>query len=282
MHTTLAAIHAVSSNRTEPTKWPSALGSTVAPAFFGGLALAKVDDESPICFERALAARPLSTDYIIPRPPPSSAYFVSHQEAEAFRAAAYRALGFQYDLAAPRSRDAVRVVLIQRDRTLWNENALLALLESRGLKGVLVAEISERMPFFQQAGLFYQADVLITVHGSQLANQVFMRHGRGVIELSPPLFFHNEPQLLGRVMGLNVVTLTGTSLPPQSLVESLRPDMVDHLHHCTRLASRYPTVEACSAVFECRDSMRRLGAYVDLDSFAEVVEGMVQRVLSAG
>lgn len=283
MHSALEAIETLLSNdTTRPEKTEHTYGMLRAPSFASGKALADVQPDSPICYRAAFAARPLSTEYVIPRPPPTAAYFVDAFEADLFRRSAYRALGFKDKRPVRRRPADLKAVVLFRDRIIWNQDDVVRLLHEQGLTDVVVTTVSDRTPYYRQAAVFYGADILVSIHGSQLANQVFMRRGSGVIELFPALFFHNEPGLLGRVLGLDAISLIGTSLPPRSVVATVKPDMLEHLEHCQQLSREFSTIEMCSAVFHCRDSMRRLGAWVNLDAFAAQLHAMVQRLLRDG
>lgn len=83
---------------------------------------------------------------------------------------------------------------------------------------VTIRSIDEHMPYERQVGIFAQADIVVSVHGSQLVNQIFMRKGAGLLEMLPHSYYHNEQKRLSAHTHIDHVELVGNARPPREAV----------------------------------------------------------------
>lgn len=110
---------------------------------------------------------------------------------------------------APSTRAQVRVLLLDRPvesgqgaipvrerpapRPLWNINEVEQTLRIAGLRTIRRASISAVTPYWLQAQLFQWADLIVSIHGSHLANLLFMPDWTVIVELFPHKYFSAQP-----------------------------------------------------------------------------------------
>lgn len=111
------------------------------------------------------------------------------------------------------------MVYLQRDRPVWNQAELLEIVR-RQTPSVQIRTITEHTPYHIQGEIFASADVVISVHGAQLTNQLFMRRGAGLVELFPHMYDHQDLAELGKAMQVDHVRMVNNPLPPRSQVSS--------------------------------------------------------------
>ncbi|GAB4134101.1 MAG: hypothetical protein Fur0046_05550 [Cyanobacteria bacterium J069] len=86
-----------------------------------------------------------------------------------------------------------------RDRRVINEEAVMSFLESRGFTTIYL----ETCAIAEQAQLFYNADIVVSPHGSGLTNLAFCRPGTQVIELFSPNYVYPCYWYLSNLIGLD-------------------------------------------------------------------------------
>jgi capsular polysaccharide biosynthesis protein len=90
-------------------------------------------------------------------------------------------------------------------RTISNENELLGALDSLGFHVIEPGRMSLR----EQVSAFHQADVVVSPHGSSLANLIFCRPGTKVLDLMPDGWVGARGDTLRDVWGLRMCALAG-------------------------------------------------------------------------
>ena len=202
------------------------------------------DSSSMVCFEQAFSARE------------TNEYFFHQSEALLFRHVAQKALGLAPPTAPACKPDQLKVLFLQRPhplpRPLWNADELLEELRVQGFTDVTSTSLSESTPYFQQAALFYAADVVISIHGSQLGNLIFMREGTTVVEIFPHKYLSSQPWTLSRVLKATHHQMLSNDLPPQELVEERNPAYLPELVESQRLSRKFADTASCYADPDCR------------------------------
>ncbi len=91
------------------------------------------------------------------------------------------------------------------DRRVVNEASVRQLLESKGFTTVYL----ETCTIAEQAQLFYNAEIIVSPHGSGLTNLAFCRPGTQVIELFSPNYVYPCYWYLSNLIGLDYAYLLG-------------------------------------------------------------------------
>ncbi|KAM0790444.1 hypothetical protein ACM66B_003322 [Microbotryomycetes sp. NB124-2] len=218
----------------------------------------KNDDQNFVCFEKAFSAKETNN------------YYFHRSEAEAFRTNARLALGFP-DEPVPCSAKDFKVLFLQRPhplpRPLWNADKLLEELAALGFENVKLGSVAETTPFFQQAALFREADLVISVHGSQLGNLVYMRDQTYIIEIFPHKYYSNQPHTLSMVLDRKHFQMLSNPLPPIDYVRDTNAEYLELAEECHAMDDQFADYAACYADGRCRSAMRQIGAYADVDEF---------------
>ena len=204
---------------------------------------------SAVCFEAAFSLGETNN------------FYLDQAEARLFQTLAHQALGYNQRL--PRSTctpSQMQVLFLTRPhplpRPLWNADALLQELKAHGFSKIHSTSISENTPYFQQVGLFQAADLIISVHGSQLGNLIFMQDEAAIVEIFPHKYFSTQPKSLSNVIGSTHYVMTNNSLPPAQLVAEQDPTYSKDLAQCQVLSKRFPDDASCKADQECRYVLR--------------------------
>ncbi|MBF2084280.1 tetratricopeptide repeat protein [Thermoleptolyngbya sp. C42_A2020_037] len=92
-----------------------------------------------------------------------------------------------------------------RDRRIINEESVVKLLESKRFTTVYL----ETCTIAEQAQLFYNAELIVSPHGSGLTNLAFCRPGTQVIELFSPNYVYPCYWYLSNLVGLDYAYLLG-------------------------------------------------------------------------
>ncbi|KAM0790445.1 hypothetical protein ACM66B_003323 [Microbotryomycetes sp. NB124-2] len=208
----------------------------------------KNDAKQFVCFEQAFSTRETSN------------YYFDRSEAEVFRSQARRALGVRDDVEedVPCSPRDFKVLFLQRPpplpRPMWNADKLLQELRGAGFRNIKLSSISDNTPFFQQAMLFREADLVVSVHGSQLCNLVYMRDQTYIIEIFPHKYYSNQPLTLSTVLGraTSHFQLRSNPLPSVELVRERDKSFVDLATRCQELDTQYDDWETCILDRDCR------------------------------
>ncbi|WP_205369747.1 tetratricopeptide repeat protein [Thermoleptolyngbya sp. PKUAC-SCTB121] len=129
-----------------------------------------------------------------------------------------------------------------RDRRIINEESVVKLLESQGFATVYL----ETCTIAEQAQLFYNAELIVSPHGSGLTNLAFCRPGTQVVELFSPNYVYPCYWYLSNLIGLDYAYLLG-EVPAGHFWQSLL----------------YPLV-------------RVEDIFVNLDALAQMVGGMMR------
>lgn len=91
------------------------------------------------------------------------------------------------------------------DRRVINEASVVQFLESKGFTTVYL----ETCTIAEQAQLFYNAEIIVSPHGSGLTNLAFCRPGTQVIELFSPNYVYPCYWYLSNLIGLDYAYLLG-------------------------------------------------------------------------
>jgi capsular polysaccharide biosynthesis protein len=102
-------------------------------------------------------------------------------------------------------------VFISREKAKWrrlvNEKECLRMLQRLGFQRRFMEELS----FEDQIGAMRQASVLVAVHGTGLANMMFMPQGAHVVEISSAAFPNPQFYALAVSLELNYWLVMGRS-----------------------------------------------------------------------
>ncbi len=90
-------------------------------------------------------------------------------------------------------------------RTILNENDVIDAVESLGFRIIEPSTMSLR----DQAHAFHNADIIVSPHGSTLANLIFCRPGAKVLDLMPDDWVGVRGDAIRDVWGLRVCAMTG-------------------------------------------------------------------------
>ena len=148
----------------------------------------------------------------------------------------------------------LQVVLLLRERPLWNKNALLRIMREAGIRHPIVTSIDAGTPYQNQVDLFYSADLMISIHGSQLQNLQFMQPGSYVLEIFPKMYYHTGQQMLARWTGVRFLALQKSTFPSRAAIKKN-----DHSHahikaleDCQEFQVHLKTAKACMKHDPCR------------------------------
>lgn len=139
--------------------------------------------------------------------------FVSSREVDLLRASVYRR--FNYSLSPSHSSPTVAYYNRTFRRDIANGNELfLKLKESFSI----VKSIDfDGFTFDDQVRTMANLDVLVSIHGAQLSNIVFMKPRSGLIEVFNPFFFLGCYQNIALKAGLNYRSLRDTTIVGSSV-----------------------------------------------------------------
>jgi hypothetical protein len=197
-------------------------------------------------------------------------YFVRSQDADAVRRAAWPLAG----LPAQRPGCApINACYFQRSEGRpggrW-EGGARVIVNRQELLRVMVAKVAELVPggavrivninsthsFAEQVDTFARCDLLVSVHGSQNANIMFMRPGAAFMELNPHKFFYASYEELATVAQL-------LSLP------SRRNSIAASTRSATRFLRDYANFsdDDCQLHSRCRSLSRNFPTLVNVSDF---------------
>jgi hypothetical protein len=161
------------------------------------------------------------------------------------------ALGLPEHRTRPCLKEKLNIVYLRRDRPVWNEEEVLEALQDLGVP-ISVREIDESTPYATQVDIFYSADIVVSVHGSQLQNQHFMEPGSAILQFFPFHYWNWGQQKLAQWTGVNVVEMRNNSLPPRELVAALKnPSYLARWDRVNASTTEFPTEAACNGVMRC-------------------------------
>lgn len=141
----------------------------------------------------------------------------------------------------------LRVVYVKRERRVWNEDIMLQVMRER-TPNVQIETIEEHTPYQFQVDLFASADILVSVHGAQLTNELFMRRGSGLVELIPHFYAHGDLARLSTMMQLDHVRLTSTTFPQREVISDGYVRLWDKAQSLLKV---FTTSEACIRDMHC-------------------------------
>ena len=184
--------------------WPSSMLRLVAPRAEIVPVDALIAKPDGCCFHTVVTAARENT------------YFVRRADSDALRSAAFgaaqvaqarpacaslRACYFQRSEGSTGGRwEGGARVIVNRQLVL---EAMLRILRSRAPDGrVELVNANSNHTFSQQLSVFASCDLLVSVHGSQNANIMFMRPGSAFMELNPYKFFYSSYEELATVSGV--------------------------------------------------------------------------------
>ncbi|GAA6004444.1 uncharacterized protein JCM10292_007071 [Rhodotorula paludigena] len=138
-------------------------------------------------------------------------YFRDTHEADYFRRTVLSSLGY-----APRSPPCrladIQVVFLERNRLVYNWEDLVDVVNAAGVN-LTMRKVDADVPYDEQVRMFQMADILFSVHGSHLNNQVFMEPTSTLIEMFPHLYYHDEQRRLASRTGVHHVELVDQPYP---------------------------------------------------------------------
>lgn len=136
-----------------------------------------------------------------------------------------------------------------------------------------IVYIDGTMPYQNQIDLFYQAEVIISVHGSHLESQLFMQPGSQIIEIYPYQYYHNEQKKLGGYTGVEIHQLVNNTIPSrQEMKEYGDSKLLNYRKMCLEYAKTYPTTELCMKDQDCYRPCRSIGAKANMSDFKIALE----------
>ena len=199
--------------------------------------------QAPVCFEHIAISGTEDT------------YFVSAADASRMRGRAYKLAGVarEPECGAPRSACYFRRSEGMA-RRVSNEADVLAAIATRfGRVRVVGADSSSS--FAEQVSTFASCDLLVSVHGSQNANIMWMRPGAAFLEINPPKFYYDSYMRLSGMAGL-------------LYVQSRNNTPAHENAHARELRSKYGTLDdaACRQIKACHGLARKLPTRVELGS----------------
>lgn len=141
----------------------------------------------------------------------------------------------------------LNVVYMRRERAIWNEDQVLDSM--RELTPHITARvIEEYTPYQIQVNIFAQADIVVSVHGSQLVNQMFMRKGAGLLEIFPHSYYHDEQKRLSANTLVDHIELMDNPMPPREAVSAPFLPLWDK---SKTLTQQFPGTQSCMAQYSC-------------------------------
>ncbi|GAA6004447.1 uncharacterized protein JCM10292_007073 [Rhodotorula paludigena] len=188
--------------------------------------------EGLYCFESTVTIRALKT------------YFRDKADAEL----ALGLLGDTVPRKTPCNVADLQVVFLDRNRPVFNLDRLLDIVREAGATPQ-VRVINASVPHDQQVRNFHGTDILFSVHGSHLNNQLFMEPNTTLIEMFPHYFRHDEQWRLSRQTGINHIELFHNPYPEESEVEAIGGSkLIKHLNQCKAWAAEAKSFEDCVIV----------------------------------
>ena len=234
--------------------WPRGLVSLVAPR--AELVSADAMARAPCCYAHLIASARENT------------YFVRPEDASELRARAHmaagarRACGGRWPVGCyfERSSGAARGHWEGGPRVVVNaaevRAKLGAALERVGGELRIVTTNSSHT-FAEQVRTFESCDLLVSVHGSHNANQMWMRPGAAFMEVNPYLFYYDSYEKLADVLGLYYLPSRRNEIGVSSASAS-------------RFVATYGrkfTDVTCQAHARCRTSARGFPTRVNMTDF---------------
>ena len=180
--------------------WPTSLLRLVAPA----AARVPVDGLTAgdgCCFRRVIASAREDTYFVRPEDADvvrTAAHTAAHVPRERAACAPIRACYFQRSEGSSAGRwEGGARLIVNRQEVLA---AMARLVAAHTPAGTLaLVNVNSSSTFEQQVDTFARCDVLVSVHGSQNANAMFMRPGTAFMELNPHKFFYSSYEALSAV-----------------------------------------------------------------------------------
>lgn len=209
----------------------------------------------------------------------SEVYFVDAAAADAWQSAAQQYLTGpaasmekesqtpcpKYKHASIVSRDRGGDLQKLSARPLWNIQAVQDVVTSRGLTWDL-AVITSSWPFINQAAMFRESHLIISVHSSQLVNVLFSQPNSAVIELMPHNFDNRVFQNIGLALGVDYHVIGNNPIATSS------PWAAEALHKFPGL-----DVATCMESVDCRGLHRNLGVQANLTAFSQVLDSLLAK-----
>ena len=147
----------------------------------------------------------------------------------------------------------LQVVLLLRERPLWNKNALLRIMREAGIRHPIVTSIDAGTPYQNQIDLFYSADLIVSIHGSHLQNLQFMQPGSYILEIFPKMYYHGGQKSLARWTGVHLLGLQNSTFPSRTALEETKSArFLTALADCSDYHLQLKTPIACMARKLCR------------------------------
>lgn len=146
----------------------------------------------------------------------------------------------------------MKVTYLKRpERPVWNERAMLKTLSQVGFSNIDTRIISDTTPAQEQVDIFYQADVIISAHGSQLQSQYFMQPKSGLIEMFPKNYIHWNQAALAQFTGIDHIEMIDNEFPEREVVAEQAPEMLSVLEKNLKNARKWSDPLTCGRHMEC-------------------------------
>ena len=175
--------------------------------------------------------------------------------------------------AIPCTLDKLKTVLLLRnDRPLWNVSGMVEIMKSEGLRNISFAEITAATSYRDQLKMWNDADIVVSVHGSQLTNSFFMAPHAAFIEVFMPFYNNNDLAKLASQAQINHVKLLNDNIVSEKTVGAERPDKLQAWRHMHRTMQEYPDPVECHKHIACRKGSRQIGAIVDPSAFRNAIK----------
>lgn len=125
------------------------------------------------------------------------------------------------------------------------------MLDAR-IRDVIVTIIDDNMPYQNQVDIFYSADLIVSVHGSQLQNLMFMQPGSCIIEIFPKGYYHEGQNAIARYSQVYLSGLENSLFPPRNMIQAVNSSSMSASYDICRKKSSGLTAHQCMRNDECR------------------------------
>lgn len=170
------------------------------------------------------------------------------------------------------------VVLVRNDRPLWNISGMVQIMNSEDLRDIAFAEITPATSFRDQLKIWNEADIVVSVHGSQLTNSLFMAPHAAFIEVFMPYYNNDDLAKLASLARVNHIKLLSNTLVPEKTVKAEHPHKLEAWRSMNRMMHAYPDPVQCFKHKECRGSSRQIGAIVEPSVFRKAISQITRDI----
>lgn len=151
-----------------------------------------------------------------------------------------------------------------------------------GLENISFKTITPATPFHDQVKIWNDADIVVSVHGSQLTNAFFMAPHSAFVEIFMPFYHNDDLAKLAKMAQIKHVKLLSDKLVDKATVKAEQPAKLAAWHHMQRVMHKYPNFRSCHRHSACRDGARQIGALADPLAFREAISHILDGMLGRG